>query len=315
MGEYAYLFYKISEIQTDEVSSTSQMISQEVRHKGLVWNSTSGLISQGMEDFKGSYELVVHIQDRCNITTSVAIVWCGPNSNKILISEPVFEAVHDKLMRSGNQGNVIDVIKLSCHSRSKEPSGTSGRHGPSFNIFRVGPHKITERSFVWDLHSSVNESYLIDGFNLGRETSVNTEDLAFDDSTNAEIIEYFCAIFPRVGISILSNSLIIEAIYGSDLSGLMVTSEEGDVRWVLEFEAQKELEGLYRVESSVYEISHENVARVWDFTTFIEKFQKIMELAVDITTDGYWSFDRLDIALFNENLLDFLAENSELSFW
>lgn len=39
-----------------------------------------------------------------------------------------------------------------------------------------------------------------------------------------------------------------------------------------------------------------------------------MELAVDITTDGYWSFDRLDIALFNENLLNFLAENSKLSF-
>jgi hypothetical protein len=244
MGVYANLFYKISEIHTDEVSSTSQMISQEVRHKGLVWNSTSGLISQSMEDFKGSYELVVHIQDRCDITTSVAVVWCGPNCNEVLISEPVFKAVHDELMRSGNQRNVIDMIKLSCHSRSKEPSGTSGRHSPSFNIFWVGPHKITERSFVWDLHSSVNKSHLIDGFNLGRETSVNTEDLALDNSSNAKIVENFCAIFPRVGVSVLSNGLIIETVHSSDLSGLMVTSEQGDVRWVLEFEAQEELESL-----------------------------------------------------------------------
>jgi len=307
------LIYKISS-SFYEVSSTSQMISQEVRHKGLVWNSTSGLISKGMEDFKGSYELVVHIQDRCNITASVAIVWCGPNGNEVLISEPIFEAVHDKLMRSGNQRNVIDVIKLSSHSRSEEPSSTSGRHSPCFNIFWVGPHKITERSLVWDFHSSVNESHLIDSFNLGRETSVNTEDLALDNSTNAKIVENFCAIFPRVGISVLSNSLIIETVHGCDLSGLMVTSEQGDVRWVLEFEAQKELESLNTVETSVYEITHENVACVWDFTTFIKKFQKIMELAVDITTDGYWSFHRLDIALFNENLLYFLAENSEFSF-
>ena len=315
IGVYAYLFYKMSEIHTDEVSSTSQMISQEVRHKGLVWNSTSGLISQGMEDFKGSYELVVHIQDRCNITTSVAIVWRGPNSNEVLISEPVFEAVHNKLMRSGNQRNVVDVIEFGGHSGSEEPSGTSWRHSPCFNVFWVGPHKIAERSFMRDLHSSVNKSHLIDSLNFGRETSVNTEDLALDDSTNAEVVENFGAIFPRIGISVLSNGLIIETVYGGDLSGLMVASEEGDVRWVLEFKAQKELEGLNRVETSVYEIAHENVACVWDFTTFIEKFQKIMELAVDVTTDGYWSFDRLDIAFFDQNLLNFLTENSELSFW
>lgn len=40
-----------------------------------------------------------------------------------------------------------------------------------------------------------------------------------------------------------------------------------------------------------------------------------MELAVDISTDGDWSFYWLDVAFFDENLLDFLAEDSQFSLW
>ena len=65
-----------------------------------------------MEDVEGSGQFVVHIQDRSDVSASVAVVWCGPNSDKILISEPILESVHDKLMCSGDQRNVVDVIEF-----------------------------------------------------------------------------------------------------------------------------------------------------------------------------------------------------------
>ena len=39
-----------------------------------------------------------------------------------------------------------------------------------------------------------------------------------------------------------------------------------------------------------------------------------MELAVDVTTDGDWGADGLDVALLDEDLLDFLAENAQVAF-
>lgn len=101
---------------------------------------------------------------------------------------------------------------------------------------------------------------------------MNTENFALDDGSDTEIIEDFGAIFPRISISILSNGLIVETVHGGDLSGLVISSEKGDVSWVLQFQAQQKLESLNGVESSVDEITHEDVSSVWDFTALVEKF-------------------------------------------
>ena len=99
---------------------------------------------------------------------------------------------------------------------------------------------------------------------------MDAEDLSLNDGTNTEVVENFCAVLPRVGISVLSNGLVIEAIDGGDLSGLVVTSQEGDVSWVLQLQAQEKLECLNRVEPSVHKVAHENIACVWDLATLIE---------------------------------------------
>ena len=71
---------------------------------------------------------------------------------------------------------------------------------------------------------------------------MNAEDLTFNDGTDAKIVENLSAVLPRVGISVLSNRLVIEAVDSSNLSSLMVSSEQSDVSWVLEFEAKQKLE-------------------------------------------------------------------------
>ena len=41
----------------------------------------------------------------------------------------------------------------------------------------------------------------------------------------------------------------------------------------------------------------------------------IMELAMDISTNGHWSLNWLHVGFFDEDLLDFFAKNSKFSFW
>ena len=95
-----------------------------------------------------------------------------------------------------------------------------------------------------DLHSSIDESDLVDRFNFGGETTMNTEDFAFDDGSNAKVVEDFSAVFPWVGISILSNSFIVESINGGNLSSLVITSKESNMSWVLHLKTKKKLESF-----------------------------------------------------------------------
>lgn len=192
-----------------------------------------------MENVESLVELLVDVQDGSDVTASVAVVGGRPDCDEVLVLEPVLEAVHHQLMRSGNQSDIVDVIEFSGNFRAEQPSSSSWGHCPGFDVFRVGPHEIAEWTLMRDLHSSIDESDLVDGLDFRGETTVDAEDFAFDHGTNAEVVEDFGAVLPRVGVSVLSNSFIIEAIYGSDLSGLMVASEESNVRRILEFEAQK----------------------------------------------------------------------------
>ena len=162
-------------------------------------------------------------------------------------------------------------------------------------------------------HAAVDQTDLVKGLDLGRQTTVNAEDLAFDDGTDAEVIEHLSAVLPGVDVTVLAHGLFVETVDGSDTTGLVVTSEESDAVGVLELQAEEKLEGLDGVITAIDEVTHENVAGVGDLTTFFEELKKIVELTVNITADGHWGAHWLHIALFNQNLLDLLAEKTEVT--
>jgi len=251
-------------------SSSITDCSQEVRHKCLVWNSSGCLVSQGVEDVESLFKFVADVQDRSYVSASVAIVWCWPNSHKVLVSEPVLEAVHDKLMGSCDQVDVVDVIEFWCYFWAEQPACSSRWHCPGFDVFWIRPHQVAEWSFMWNFHSSIDKSNLVNCLDFWWQSSVNTENLALNDSADSKVIEDLGTVFPWVSVSVLSNCLVIETIDSCDLSGLMVSSKQGDVCWVLHLEAQQELEGLDWVEASIYKITHENVSWTWDLSSLVE---------------------------------------------
>lgn len=50
-------------------------------------------------------------------------------------------------------------------------------------------------------------------------------------------------------------ALVVKAIDLGDLTGLVVSTDEGDALGVTDFESEKEEEGFYRVETSVDKVA------------------------------------------------------------
>lgn len=73
---------------------------------------------------------------------------------------------------------------------------------------------------------------------------MDTEDFSLYDSTNTKVVKYFGAVFPGVGVTILSDSLIVKSVDSGNLSGLMVSSEESNVSRIFEFQTEQELESF-----------------------------------------------------------------------
>lgn len=59
---------------------------------------------------------------------------------------------------------------------------------------------------------SVQLSDLVEGVDGWGETSVETEDLALNDGGQREVVEELSELLPDVGVSILSQTLVVETI-------------------------------------------------------------------------------------------------------
>lgn len=89
-----------------------------------------------------------------------------------------------------------------------------------------------------NLYPPVDSAYLIDSLDLWRKSTVNTKHLSIDDCSERQVIEYFCAVFPGVGVAILAIDFIEESVHLGDLAAFMVASQKGDLVGILDFEAQ-----------------------------------------------------------------------------
>ena len=287
--------------------------SQEVRDDLSDRNGARTFLC-GVKDFELPLHIFVDVQNGGNITAAVAVVWSRPDCNQVWILEPVLEAVHDELMRTGNKLKIVDVVELGCDLRAEEPASASGPNNPSLEyVFRVRPHQVAEGSVMRNFHTAIDQIDLVQSLDLGWETAVDAKYLAFDYGTDTQVVEYLGTVLPWVDIAIFAHGLLIEAIDGWYSARFVVAAQKRDAVGVLELQAEEKLESLNWIVATVDEISHENVASVRDLTALFKKFEKIVELTVNISANGDWGTHRLNVALLDEDFFDFLAENAKIS--
>jgi hypothetical protein len=80
---------------------------------------------------------------------------------------------------------------------------------------------------------------------------VQTEDLVFYQSSEGEIVEEVGEVFPHVGVAVFAEALVIEAVDLRDLSGLVVSTEDGDTLGVTDLQADQEGHSLNGVVATV----------------------------------------------------------------
>ncbi len=110
---------------------------------------------------------------------------------------------------------------------------------------------------MWHLLLPVNRPYLIEGVDRWTQSSVYTEYLIVDNGCKGKVVEDVCAVSPDIDGTILSQTLVIEAINLCNLSALVISPDKGDALRVSHLEGKQEEESLHRVVPSIHEIAHE----------------------------------------------------------
>ena len=72
-----------------------------------------------------------------------------------------------------------------------------------------------------------------------RQASMKAENLVLDNSSNWKRVEQVSEVLPHIRVTILSEAFVIEAVDLSDLSGLVISSEDCNSFSVSNFESNK----------------------------------------------------------------------------
>jgi hypothetical protein len=104
---------------------------------------------------------------------------------------------------------------------------------------------------VWNFLYAVECSDVVESIDAWGETSVEAEDLVVDKGSEGEVIEKVCEVFPYVGVTVLSETLVVKSIDLSDLAGFVVAAEDCDALGVSDFESNEESDCLNGIITSI----------------------------------------------------------------
>ena len=87
--------------------------------------------------------------------------------------------------------------------------------------------------------------------------------MVFNEGGEGEVVEEVGEVSPNVGVAVLSQALVIEAVHLRDLSGFVVSAEDSDTVSETQLECYEEGDSLDRVIASIDVVAHEEVVCVW----------------------------------------------------
>lgn len=131
---------------------------------------------------------------------------------------------------------------------------------------------------------------------------MHAEDAIVDDSRKRKVIEDISAVSPYIQRAVLPQAFIIKSIDLGDLPALVVTPDQGHQIRIADFICEEQQECLDAVEAPIHKIAEEKVTHPRDITSVFEELQKIVELSMNIATDGYRRIHSLNIALLDQDL-------------
>jgi hypothetical protein len=92
--------------------------------------------------------------------------------------------------------------------------------------------------------------------------SLRSTDLVLDECCKGEKIEEIGEVPPDVGVPVLPQALVVKTVDLSDLTRLVVASEDGYTIAISQLHRDEEGDGFDGIVSSVYVITHEEVVGI-----------------------------------------------------
>lgn len=115
-------------------------------------------------------------------------------------------------MSTRYQFKSVCMVELFGDVLAERVTSTSWGDAPATAIIWIRPKQIADGTLMGNFLHSVKLTNLVEGVDWGGETTMETEDLTLYHCCQWEVVEELCECFPHIRISILSQTLIIEAV-------------------------------------------------------------------------------------------------------
>lgn len=137
---------------------------------------------------------------------------------------------------------------------------------------------------------------------------MKAEDGVLNQRSDGEVVKEVSENLPNVRGAVFPETLVVKAVDLGDLSRLVISSQDGDSLRISDLHCHQVTDGFDRVVASVDVISHEKVVCVRTRAPNLEELHQVVELPVDVTTDGDRDVDRLHVLFVFHNLNGHVAQ-------
>jgi hypothetical protein len=165
---------------------------------------------------------------------------------------------------------------------------------------------------VGDIGRAHDSPDLLHGLEIGAETSVHGEDLLVNDGGNGETVEAVGESLPELDV-VATLALVVESVDTVDRGALVVATEDEEVLGVLDLVCEEKTNGLERLLATVDIVTKEEVVGFWGEAAVLEETEKVVVLAVNVTTnlDGCLELEKdgladKDLARLGAEVLDLI---------
>jgi hypothetical protein len=180
----------------------------------------------------------------------------------VAILRPVI-ALHDQLMGSCDERKTIVMVERLGNILAEGVASATRGYAPAAPVIRVRPEQITHGSLVRHFLYAVECPNVIKRVDARGQPAVQTKDLVVDQGGEREVVEQIGEVLPDVGIAVLPQALVVEAVDLGDLAGLVVAAQNGDALWVSDLERNKQSHGLDGKVASVNIVACCGLAEEW----------------------------------------------------
>mmetsp|Transcript_44789 Transcript_44789/g.127911 ORF Transcript_44789/g.127911 Transcript_44789/m.127911 type:complete len:210 (-) Transcript_44789:233-862(-) len=204
-------------------------------------------------------------------------------------------ALHDELVRAGDELQAVGVVELLGDVLAEGVAGPAGRDAPAAAVVGVRPQQVAHGPLVRHLLDAVELPDVVQGVQGWGDAAVHADDLVLDDRGHGQVVERVREDLPNRGSAVGPHALVEEAVYLRDLPALVVTAQQRDALLVAHLVQEHKGHSLHGVVAAVHVVAEEEVVGLGHRAPNAKELLEVQELPMDITADRHRTAHRLTV--------------------